>query len=255
MVLVGHLFGFTGEKENSFEIAIQFAAIFAVVVLYWKKFVGLIPSPNSLSPSALRTTFRENSSHGFGGVQGLMKLALACGPLFVTGALFGKKIKSLLLYPLPVAIALIFGGVILLFIEKGRDKPLTTSLEQITYRQAFLLGIFQCCALWPGISRSGSMIVGGLLLGMTRIAAAEFSFFVAVPIMAIATLHELWESRHILSGSDLGAWGVGFLMAFLTAAFSIRIFLTLLAKTDLKPFGWYRIALGIVVIAALSLGQ
>ena len=239
MVLVGNWIGFTGEKANSFEIVIQFAAILAVVLLYWKRFLALIP-------------IGKNSTTGLNGVQGLLKIGLACGPLFVTGAIFGKKIKNHLLFPLPVAIALIVGGVVLLFIERRKEKATTFDLDSISVRQAFLVGLFQCLALWPGVSRSGSMIVGGLLLGMTRIIAAEFSFLVAVPIMTVASLHELWESRNLLSMADLGIFAIGFVVAFFTAILAIRFFLGILARNSLVPFGWYRIILGAIVIVALG---
>lgn len=241
MVLVGNWIGFTGEKANSFEIVIQFAAILAVVLLYWKRFLALLPFSAA-----------GRSSGGLGGYQGMLKIGLACGPLFVTGALFGKKIKAQLLFPFPVAVALIVGGIVLLFIEKRKDRAHTFDLDSISVRQAFLVGLFQCCALWPGVSRSGSMIVGGLLLGMTRMIAAEFSFLVAVPIMTVASLHELWESRNLLTASDLGIFAVGFAVAFFTAILAIRFFLGVLARSTLVAFGWYRIILGAVVIALLG---
>lgn len=251
MILVGHLLGFTGEKAETFEIFIQLGAILAVVWLYFSRFLGLLPlsvRATIFSIFGKKIEKNETPQEGLSDIRGLVLLAVACLPVFILGFLFHKKIKALLFAPIPVALALIFGGVALIFIERRRQVPQTTDLDSITIRQAISVGIFQCLALWPGISRSGSMIFGGLFLGMNRITAAEFSFLVAVPVMAVATLYDLYKSRHLIESGDLQIFLIGFVVAFVTAVIAIRFFLNLLRKFSLEPFGWYRIALGSVVI-------
>ncbi len=244
LILAGKALGFTGPVADSFEIFIQLGAILAVVVLYFDRFRNL-----------LRGLFTDGiqfkSAPEFTGASGLAKIALACAPAFVMGALFHKKIKEFLFTPGSVAAALIVGGAIMLLVDNKRREERTTSLEDISYRQAFLLGIFQCCALWPGVSRSGSMLVGGLLLGLSRSVAAEFSFLVAVPVMFAATALDLVKSRELLSQSDLGLFAVGFVVSFITAVFAIRTFMTLLKRINLHPFAIYRIAFGALVLAML----
>lgn len=239
MILVGHWIGFTGEKAETFEIFIQLGAILAVVVLYWKRFLALIPAAGS-------------PGRGLSGLEGILKIAVACAPAFIFGFLFHKQIKEKLFSPVPVAAALIAGGLLLLFIERLVRPASTRELGEISRFQAFSVGVFQCLALWPGVSRSGSMIVGGLTVGMNRITAAEFSFLVAVPIMAAATGYDLLKSYKLLTPEDVPLFAAGFTVSFLTAILSIRFFLALLARTSLRPFGIYRIALGGLVIALLS---
>lgn len=229
MVLLGDLIDFTGDAAKTFEIVIQLGAILAVLVLYWKRFVSLL---------------RPSAGAGLSGPSGLKKIAIACVPLVIVGFLFAKPVKAYLLAPIPVCIALIFGGIVLLFIDRKAPAARTISLDQISNREALIMGLFQCLALWPGISRSGSMIVGGLILGLNRITAAEFSFLVALPIMSLATAHELWKARHDLHSGDMLLLAVGFAVAFVTALAALRWFLKVLQRFTLVPFGWYRIALG-----------
>jgi len=237
LVLAGHLLSFQGEKAETFEIFIQLGAILAVVILYFNRF---------------RDLFRFRAGGAFGGIAGLTKLALATLPAAVAGLLFHKAIKAHLFAPAPVAGALIVGGIILLFVERRLGPRKIQRIEEITYREALATGFFQCCALWPGVSRSGSMIVGGMLFGMSRVAAAEFSFLAAVPIMALATLYDLYKSRGLLSSEDVPMFAVGFFVAFITAVIAIRFFLDLLRRYSLTPYGAYRIVLGIVVLTTLS---
>ena len=237
LVLAAHLLSFQGEKAETFEIFIQLGAILAVVILYFNRFRALL-------------NFRAPGS--FGGISGLAKLGLATLPAAVAGLLFHKAIKAHLFAPAPVAGALIAGGVVLLLFERRLGPRTIERIEDISYREALLTGVFQCCALWPGVSRSGSMIVGGMLLGMSRVAAAEFSFLAAVPIMALATVYDLYKSRGLLSSADIPMFAVGFFVAFITAVIAIRFFLDLLRRYSLAPYGAYRIALGIIVLTTLS---
>lgn len=237
MILVGSFLGFEGEKAATFEIFIQLGAILAVVVLYWRRFFALLSF---------------GSREAFSGVDGLLKLGFACAPAAVLGFLVHKQLKAHLFAPRPVAAALIFGGLVMLLIDRAGRPSRVERVESLTLRDALLVGIFQCASLWPGISRSGSMIVGGLLLGFERRLAAEFSFLVAVPIMMLATSYDLWKSRELLSAGDLPMFSIGFVTAFVTAALAIKFFMALLERFTLRPFGAYRIVVGLLVLVLLG---
>lgn len=238
LILAGNSLGFTGPTAATFEIFIQLGAILAVVVLYFKRFLSLLD-------------FNDTQRGGFVGMSGLVKLAVACAPAFFFGALLHKSIKVHLFAPLPVAIALLLGGLVLIYIERVIKPPAVHSIDEISLKQAFTIGLFQCLALWPGVSRSGSTIVGALICGISREAAAEFSFLVAVPVMCAATIFDLLKSFSSLSIADVPLFAIGFIVSFLSALLAIRVFISLLQKYSLAPFGYYRIALGIVVITML----
>ncbi len=234
LILFGDAIGFSGERAKAFDVFIQLGAILAVVVLYFRTFLGLL-------------RFGEPET-GMSGVLGCFKLFLACLPALVLGALLHKFIKAHLFAPVPVAIALILGGVVLVVIERLTKPKLIGGVDAISPRQALLVGLFQCLALWPGMSRSGSTIVGGMLLGIPRGVAAEFSFLVAVPVMCAAVGFDLLKSAHALQTSDIPLFATGFVVSFLSALLAIRIFIDVLRKYSLAAFGWYRIVLGIVVL-------
>ncbi|WKZ58023.1 MAG: undecaprenyl-diphosphate phosphatase [Bdellovibrionota bacterium] len=233
LILANELLGFTGDKAHTFDIVIQLTAILAVVWLYKQRFRELC-------------TFEHKTS--FSGWAGLARLGVACLPAFILGALLHDSIKSLLFFPLPVACALIVGGVIMIALERRGSTPSVHSLEQLTLRQAFLIGCFQCISLWPGMSRSASTIIGGLCVGLNRIVAAEFSFLVAVPVMCAAVGYELFKSASELVWQDLPLFLVGFIVSFITALLAIKFFLSLLRRWTLEPFGWYRIGVGVIVL-------
>jgi len=238
LVLLGDLIEFTGEKANTFSIFIQLAAILAVVSLYIDKFRGLLQfSSESTEHSAFR------------GFQGLLKLFVVSFPAGLCGLLFYDAVKSKLFAPGPVACALIVGGVVMVLIEKKPKESSVHSLHEITLPQCFGVGLFQCLSLWPGISRSGSTIIGGMILGLNRTLAAEFSFIIAVPIMCAAVGYDMLKSINILDQSDIAVFAIGFFVSYLTAVFAIRVFLRVLRKYTLAPFGYYRIVLGVVVLA------
>ncbi|MBP9837299.1 MAG: undecaprenyl-diphosphate phosphatase [Proteobacteria bacterium] len=236
MIIVGHFLNFTGEKSETFEIFIQLGAILAVFILYIKRFIALLD-------------FKTKDN--FSGVNGLLKIAACCMPVSVLGLIFHKKIKLLLFNPTSVSIALIVGGIIILIVERKKINFSVMKLEDITLKNAFLIGIFQCFALIPGASRSGSMIIGGMLLGLSRTVAAEFSFIIAVPIMVLATTLDLLKSYKILDLNDAVVFGIGFITAFITAYFSVNFFINILKKTDLAFFGYYRIILGLILYFVL----
>lgn len=233
LVLAGKLFSFEGAKAATFEIFIQLGAILAVVVLYFPRFKRLL---------------LLNDPSGFSGISGLTKLALACFPACVAGLVFHDAIKAHLFAPTPIAGAFIVGGLVMIFLERNLPQSRIMGIEDISYKTSLLAGVFQCLALWPGVSRSGSMIVGGLILGLTRVVAAEFSFLVAVPMMALACSYDLYKSRALLSAADVPLFAIGFVVSFVTAVLAIRFFIGLLKRFTLVPFGYYRIALGIAVL-------
>lgn len=235
LILFGDIFSFRGEVASVFEVFIQSGAILAVLALYWKRFIGLIP-------------FKVSNSRGFEGWQGIGKLAAASAPAFLSGALLHSAIKSKLFYPMPVAFALVAGGIVLILVEKRKTPPTTISIDDLSYLQAFMIGVGQCASLWPGVSRSAATIIAGLLCGLDRKVAAEFSFLVAVPVMFAATAYDLYKSSHLLSAEHLPIFGIGFLVSFLVALLAVRIFISLLNRIGLTPFGWYRIALGAAVL-------
>lgn len=236
LILAAELLAFTGRRAETFEIFIQLGAILAVVVLYRRRFFDLV---NLSQPG------------GFAGIAGVTKLGIACVPAALLGLFFHTQIKHYLFSPMTVAYALIVGGIIMLVLEWRPRKASVHTLEELSYTKVLLVGIAQCFALWPGVSRSGSMIVGGMLFGLSRPVAAEFSFLVAVPIMCMAVGYDLYKSLHFLNTNDIPLFATGFIVAFISAMIAIRGFIAFLQKFSLKPFGWYRIALGLLSLALL----
>jgi len=178
LIIAGHLLGFVGDKASSFEVAIQLGAILSVVFLYWRRFLGLIPTHSS-STANLRSTLE--------GWSGLWRIAVATFPALLVGYLARHAIKERLFNPEAVTVALAVGGVALLLVERLVSPRRSGSLDTLTSTQAFGIGLFQILALWPGTSRAAATIVGGMLLGLDRKAAAEFSFLIAVPVLFAAT--------------------------------------------------------------------
>ena len=235
LILAGNLLGLSGEKEATFDIVIQLGAILAVVALYPGRFLGLL----------------KKGELGFSGWNGIIILAVACLPAFILGALFHSTIKRLLFSPTTVAYALIVGGIAMLFIERIVKKPSEQTIDAITLRQAAGIGVAQCLALWPGMSRSASTIMGGLIFGLRREIAAEFSFLIAVPVMAAAVGYDLLKSYSLLSTTDVLPFLTGLGVSFIVAMLAIRFFLSLLRRWSLAGFGAYRIVVGILVLAWL----
>jgi undecaprenyl-diphosphatase len=233
LILVGHWVGYTGEKADTFEVFIQFGAILAVLLVFFRRFLGLWP--------------RKNQT-GFAGWQALWLLFLATLPAVILGKLFHGTIKEHLFNPLTVSIGLALGGIFILVVEKWQPKKRFDGVDSLNARAAFMIGCFQCLALWPGMSRASSTILGGMILGLERKQAAEFSFLAAVPLIFGATAYDLYKSWHLLSVADLPFFATGFVMAFFTAWAAIRFFLGYLASHTLSVFGWYR--LGIALLAA-----
>ncbi len=236
LILAGQLLNFTGEKAKLFEIVIQSGAIAAVVVEYRARFFGTL---RGITHDAVAQRFWIN-------------LAIAFMPLAVLGLLFNKMIKAALFKPVPVAIAFIVGGLIILWVERPSARaartPRVMEVDDMTWRDALKLGIAQAFGLIPGTSRSGATIIGGMLFGLSRKAATEFSFFLGVPTLLAATLYSLYKERHLLDMADAGMWLVGMLSAFASAFVSVRWLIRYVATHNLVPFAWYRIAFGAVVL-------
>ena len=175
-------------------------------------------------------------------------------PLAVLGLAFGKAIKAALFNPVAVASAFIVGAFIILWAERRQHVIRVESVDELSAMDAFKLGLAQACALIPGTSRSGATIIGGLLFGLSRKAATEFSFFLAVPTLMAASAYQLYKERHLLAADDLGLWAVGFVASFVSAFLCVRWLLRFISTHDFTIFAWYRIAFGIVVLATWQMG-
>ena len=230
MIIVGHLLGFEGETAKTFEVVIQLGSILAVVVMFWRRLFGLIG-----------IHFGRPVHEGEGkGRLSLIHILLGMIPAVVLGLVFHDTIKSLF-NPVNVMYALVVGGFLLIAAECLKPKqPRAVGVDDMTYRQAFMIGCFECLALWPGFSRSGATISGGMLMGVSRYAASEFSFLLAVPMMMGATVLDLYKSWHFLTLADFPMFAVGFVMAFLVALVAIKTFLQLIKRISFIPFAIYR---------------
>ncbi|MBT4287900.1 MAG: undecaprenyl-diphosphate phosphatase [Deltaproteobacteria bacterium] len=238
MILVGDLIQFTGEKAATFEIFIQLGAILAVVVIYWEKFTGLIPVKRAEDSWTQAVFFNRSYPTN-------LQILVAIVPFLIVGFFAHKYIKLYLFNPVTVAIGLIVGGILMIVVEK---LPLTfkaKKLDQISLKQAFLVGLGQCAAVWPGMSRSGSTMITGLLVGVKHKPVADFSFIIAVPVMCAAVGYDLLKSYHLLEPTDIPYFALGFLVSFLVGWASVKWFLKVLTTIKLIPFGIYRIILGV----------
>jgi undecaprenyl-diphosphatase len=228
VIILGNLLGEPADLVKTFGVALQAAPMLAVLILYWRRFEALV-----LPSSAGKSEFK--------GQNAWILMSLGVLPVLVTGFLFKKYFYGLMLDPLPSVIGLALGGVAILLVEYWHKEKGANTLDQISPAQAFGIGLIQCLALWPGISRSGATIVAGLLLGLNRKASAEFSFLIGVPVFAAAAALEFHKSD--LLRANLGSFGIAFVVSFICALLSVKLFINLLGKISFKPFGWYRIAL------------
>ncbi|HCU54669.1 MAG TPA: undecaprenyl-diphosphatase [Gammaproteobacteria bacterium] len=238
LILAGDLLGFNDERGKLFEIVIQTGAILAVCWEYRAKIGSVV--------GGLRS---DRGAQRFA-----MNLAIAFLPLAILGLAFGKTIKAHLFQPIPVALAFILGGVFILWAERRQHVIRIQSVDDLTWRDAIKLGFAQALALIPGTSRSGATIIGGLFFGLSRKAATEFSFFLAIPTLIAAGAYQMWKERALLSADDLGMWAVGFATAFISAFLCVRWLLRYISNHDFSLFAWYRIAFGLVVIGTAYSG-
>jgi undecaprenyl-diphosphatase len=232
LIIAGDLLGFRGATAETFEIFIQLGAILAVVVLERRRFLDLL---------------RLRARTGFAGPRGCFLLLTTTVPALLAGALLHDWIKDNLFGPGTVAWALLAGGIVILVVERLRPATTTSSVDDLGFGQALAIGLFQCLAMWPGVSRAGATIVGGLLCGLERRTAATYSFVAAVPVMAAATLYDLMKSWSHLGAADMAPFAVGFVVAFVSAYAAMRTFVAFLGRYTLRPFAWYRIAIAPVV--------
>lgn len=232
LILVSDLLHFNDARGKLFDIVIQSGAILAVCWEYRARIAETVAGIGK-HRSARQLAFN---------------LFLAFLPLAILGLLFGKAIKEHLFQPLPVALAFIVGGLIILWAERREHTIRISSVDDLTPADALKLGFAQALALFPGTSRSGATIIGGLLFGLSRKAATEFSFFLAIPTLLIASAYQLYKERALLSIADLGLWSVGFVAAFVSAFLCVRWLLRFIAHHDFTWFAWYRIAFGLLII-------
>ena len=239
LILAGSLLGIHDEKAKVFEIAIQTGAIFAVILVYWQKIASTV---RDLPSRASARRFALN-------------VLTAFLPAVVLGLLFGKAIKAHLFTPLVVASTFIIGGIIILWAER---RPATATrihdVDQMSGLDALKVGLVQCLAMVPGTSRSGATIIGGMLLGLSRKVATDFSFYLAIPTLIGAGAYSLFKERAILSIADLPMFAVGLLFSFVSAWICVRWLLRYIASHTFVAFAWYRIAFGLVVLATAWAG-
>ena len=233
LILAGDLLNFNDEKGKVFEIVIQFAAILAVCWEYRAKILTVV---GGLSSERAAQRFATN-------------LVIAFLPAAVLGVLFASKIKEYLFAPVPVALAFIVGGVIILWAEKRKHRIAFETVDDMTWQEALKVGCAQTLALIPGTSRSGATIIGGLFFGLSRKAATEFSFFLAIPTLFGATVYEVVKYRHLFHSGDFGMFAVGSVFSFISAFLCVRWLLRYISRHDFTAFAWYRIAFGLIVIA------
>lgn len=248
LILIGDWINFKSSDGKVFEVVIQLGAILAVMWIFRTRLGKLIGG--TLRGERQEVMFARN-------------LIVAFIPAAVVGAIFISQIKSIFYHPAVVATTLIIGGFIMLYVERNsgnRSEPQQTaadaratsySLEQISWKQALGVGVAQCVAMIPGVSRSGSTIIGGMIAGIQRKTATEFSFFLAMPTMLGAAIYDMYRNYHLLTQHDLAAIAVGFVAAFLSAMLVVRAVLRFVANHTYRGFAWYRIALGLVVTVVL----
>jgi undecaprenyl-diphosphatase len=235
LILFIDLLGFKAPPGKTFEVMIQLGAILALILLYFRKlWTTLIGLPTD--PAARRFA---------------LVILLAFLPAMVLGALLHGFIKARLFSPAVVATALIVGGVVILLVERISKREVYKSVDEVPPATGFMVGLAQCLALIPGMSRSGATIIGGLLLGLERRTAAEFSFFLSIPTMTAAFAYDAYKNRAELSFDDAGLIGVGFVAAFIAALLVVKPFLTVVSRIGFAPFAFYRVALGVFVLALL----
>jgi undecaprenyl-diphosphatase len=229
LILAGDLLGYSDERSGVFFVAIQTGAMLAVVWEYRARF------------------FRIDAAL-------YRNLLVAFIPAAVLGLAFGSMIKQLLFKPVPVALAFIIGGVVILLVEKRSFRPRVERTQAMTWLDALKVGIAQCFALIPGTSRSGATIIGAMLFGLSRPAATEFSFFLAVPTLCAAGAYDLWKNRALFSAGDLEMLALGTAVSFASAFAVIRWLIRYVASHDFRPFAWYRIAFGVAVLLTAHFG-
>jgi len=232
LILVGDWINFEGDRAKSFEVFIQLGAILAIVWLYRAKVL-----------TVLKNATRDPLAR-----QLIVNLAIAFLPAALIGFLTYDWLKEHLFNPLTVAWALLIGGVVILLIERWDPPEVIEDVDHVPMTKALGIGVAQVLSLFPGVSRSGATIMGARSLGLSRRAAAEFSFFLAIPVMFVATGYDLFKSRDTLSAADAPVFAVGFIVSFLSAIVVVKAFLGFVSRHSFRPFAWYRIAFGALLL-------
>ena len=232
LIIVGDALNFNDERGKVFEIAIQLAAILAVC---WDYRARIARVAGGLASDATQQRF-------------VLHLLVAFLPAAVLGLLFHSAIKAYLFNPVTVACALIVGGLVILYIEKRAYHPRFEAVDDMSWKQALKIGFAQSIAMFPGVSRAGATIMGGVVFGLSRKAATEFSFFLAIPTMFAATFYDVYKNWHLLHASDLPLFAVGFVASFIAAMLAVKALLHFVSNHTFIPFAWYRIVLGLLVL-------
>jgi undecaprenyl-diphosphatase len=238
LILTRDLLGLEGEAVDRHIIIIQGAAILAVCWEFRRKLLH-----------TAFTLHSESTSRRF-----VINLLVAFLPLAILGLLFGHQLKEWLFKPIPVAIALVVGGVIILWAERRKHEERVTNVDELTWKDSLKLGLFQALALIPGTSRSGATIIGGLLTGFSRRVAAEFSFFVAIPVLLAATAKDLWEARDQLHATDPTPLVISCVASFISALLVTKLLLRFVSQHSFASFAWYRIVFGAVILITAYTG-
>ncbi len=237
LILIGDLISFSGPVADTFRVFIQPGAILAAVFFYKERFFGL-------------TDFTGKKG-GFTGINGCLLLGISAAPALLFGALAHGFIKQHLFTPVTVAMGLIVGGVGMLLVERFLPTVKKSDIDGFTWKEALTVGLFQCLALWPGMSRSASTLIGGMIAGVDRKTSAEYSFLVAVPVLFAASVYDLYKSLHLLQAADIPIFIAGFISSFIFAGLAIRFVIQILKSHTLRPFAWYRIAIALLVFLRL----
>ena len=236
LIVAGSLLGYTGERAKVFEVVIQAGAILAVCWEYRARLLRVVAG-----------LAHERRAQRF-----VLNLFIAFLPAALLGLLFNRAIKSVLFAPVPVALAFVIGAFVILWVERRQrvraGRPRIDDVDDLRWTDAVKIGLAQAFALVPGTSRSGATIIGGMLFGLSRRAATEFSFFLAIPTLLAACVYEFVRNRALFSSQDLAGFGVGFAAAFVSAFLCVRWLLRYVSHHDFVPFAWYRIAFGLVIL-------
>jgi undecaprenyl-diphosphatase len=235
LILINNFIGFNSSFAHMFDVVIQLGAIMAVVVYFWKR---LIPFGNSKSTAEKASTWMI-----------WWKTLVGVIPALIIGGTVGKYVEDKLFNPYVVSVALLVGGILLLWMEQNLRISKINSISELSFRTAFFIGFIQCLAMIPGTSRSAATIIGAMLLGSSRMVAVEFSFFLAIPTMVAATGYSILKSGLHLSSREVLLTGTGFFVSFLVAWVVIAAFVKFISHRNFKPFGYYRIVLGTIVLA------
>ncbi len=238
LIIVGSLLDFNDEKGKVFELVIQTGAMLAVLWEFRGRFLGVLCGLTN-----------DKAAQGFA-----LNLIVAFMPAAVIGLALGGIIKGHLFHAVPVAVALIIGGFVILWAERRERPARIDSVDAMTWRDALKIGFAQAFALFPGVSRAGATIIGGMLFGLSRHAATQFSFFLAVPTLVAAGAYDLYKNYALLSVDDIGLFGIGTVTAFVSALFCIRWLMRYVATHDFRIFAWYRIGFGLFILGSAYTG-